>query len=136
MSRASRSLPHRSERRQAISSTGQLAADTERAAAEAKASAKNASGKEAEAKDRIERLKRGEAVAGLGKTVNFERVWREAGVTAADIKRMRMTDAIVQLGEVGFETLLDEIDKRHRTAEATARRKVLRQLLADPRRHQ
>lgn len=106
----------------------QIAAKVERKAAEAKTAAENATAEAEAAKDRITRLKRGKAVAGgLGKPVDAEQVLREAGWTTADIRRMRQTQAIVELGgEAGFEALLDEIDKRKRVAETTARRTVLR----------
>jgi hypothetical protein len=79
----------------------------------------------------------GGRLARLGEPVDFNQELRKAGWTAADFKRVWMTNAIVRLaGEAGFQALLDEIDKRHRAAEAPARRKVLQRLLADARRQQ
>ena len=90
----------------------QLAANAERAASKAKAQAASASVNATTAKERIERLNRGEAVSGgIGKPFDPERLFREAGWTTADFKRARITNAISQLG--GFEELLDEIGKRH-----------------------
>ena len=77
----------------------QLAATAEQKAAAAQTAARQAKTAAAAAKERIERLKRGEAVAGgLGKPVDLERLMREAGWTTADIRRMRQTQAIVELG--------------------------------------
>ena len=106
----------------------QLATAAERKAAEAQTVAEQANTSAKAAKERIERLKRGEAVAGgLGKPINVERLMREARMTAADIKRARQTTLIAELGgEPAFQELLDEIDKRKRVAETTARRTVLR----------
>jgi hypothetical protein len=103
----------------------QLAATAERTAAEAQAEADKARAEAEAAADRLDRLKRGEAVAGgLGEPVDIERVLREAGWTARDFNRARQTHAISELG--GFEELLEEINKRHRWAEDAARRVVLR----------
>ena len=102
----------------------QLATKAGHAAAEAKEQAANASTKAEAARDRVERLKRGEAVpGGLGKPVDIEQAFREAGWTATDFRRARQTTMISQLG--GFEELLDEIRKRQQSAETTARRTVL-----------
>jgi hypothetical protein len=83
------------------------------------------------AKDRIARLKRGEPVAGgLGKPVDIERIFRDAGWTAATFKAARQTAAIAELGgEAGFEELLSETHKRHEAAERAARRTVLRRVV-------
>lgn len=105
-----------------------LGAEAERKAAEAKAQAENASVAAEAARGRIERLKRGEAVAGgLGKPVDIERIFRNAGWTAADFKKARQTHMISELGgEAEFNELLDEIHKRQRGAEKAATRTVLR----------
>jgi hypothetical protein len=48
-------------------------------------------------------------------------------MTTADIKQARRTALIAELGgEAAFEELLDEIGKRHRSAERAATRAVLR----------
>ena len=106
----------------------QLATAAERKAAEAKAQAENAGAAAEAARGRIERLKRGEAVSGgLGKPVDIERLLREAGMTAAQIKDCRRTALIAELGgEAGFEELLAETHKRQRRAERAAKRAVLR----------
>jgi hypothetical protein len=106
----------------------QLAAAAERKVAEGQAAVERANTAGAAAEERIERLKRGEAVSGgLGKPIDVERIAREAGMTAADIKRARQTALIAELGgEAGFEKLLAEIGKRQRLAENAARRAVLR----------
>jgi hypothetical protein len=109
----------------------ELAASAQRTATEAKAQAEQANKRAEAAKDRVERLKRGEAVAGgLGKPVDIDQVMREAGITAATLKRIRQMHTIVELGgEAGFEALVNEIDKRQRSAETAARRTVLRRLV-------
>lgn len=110
---------------------GKLAAGAERTAIEAKQQAENATTKAEEAKDRVDRLKRGEVVTGgLGKPVDIEQIFRDAGWTAADFKAARQSTAIAKLGgEAGSEELLDEIGKRHKSAERAARRAVLRRLV-------
>ena len=109
----------------------QLAATAQQVASEARTQAENAAKKADAAKDRVARLKRGEAVTGgLGKPIDPERLSREAGMTTADIKRARQTRAIADLGgEAAFEELLNETNKRHRAAETAARRTVLRRLV-------
>jgi hypothetical protein len=105
-----------------------LAASAQHAAAESREQAKKASSKAAEAKDRVERLKRGEAVASrIGRPVDIEQIFREAGWTKADIEHARMTNTISRLG--GFEQLLDETNKRYRSAEASATRAVLKRVV-------
>jgi len=66
----------------------QLAATIEQAAIEAEARAESARAGAEAAKDRVDRLKRGEVVAGgFGRPLDVERIFRQAGMTPADIKR-------------------------------------------------
>lgn len=120
-------------------SNDHLAASAQQTATEAKAQAEYASGNAAAARDRGERLKRGEAVAGgLRKPMDMEQTMRAAGMTAASIRRALQTHMISELGgKAGFKELLDEMEKRKRAAENAAKRAVLkrqiRQALAEGR---
>jgi len=77
------------------------------------------------AKEKARRLQQGEAVAGgLKREVDMLRIMRDAGMTDRDIDHCRMINALSELG--GFEEFLAEVHKRHRRAEFTAARAVLR----------
>jgi hypothetical protein len=106
----------------------QVATLASQSAATTKAAAETARTKREEARGRIERLKRGEAVSGgLNKAPSFEEQLRQAGWTDRDLARCRMTAAIGDLG--GFEELLQEIHKRTDQATDAARRAVYEKLL-------
>jgi hypothetical protein len=103
----------------------QLAAKAERAAAGNQVAAAKAAGNAAAAKDRAERIRKGEDVpGGLGKPLTREdmvRMLREKfGWTASDFRHMEAVTAIGALGDEAFEEFLSEItDSR-----ARARREI------------
>ena len=76
------------------------------------------------AKDRVERIVRGEYVAGgLGKPKDIEAVLAEAGFTKADMRRARRT---ADLSKEEFEVVLAEKQRRSRAAsDWIPRRRVL-----------
>jgi hypothetical protein len=102
-----------------------LAATVETAIAGGQAVATDAGAKAATAKDRVERLKRGEDVpGGLGKPLTWkdaERICREAGLTRADMRdASRMHEVSTAFG---FETVMEMIHAdRDRAEKATVRR--------------
>lgn len=108
-----------------------LAATVERKIANGEAAATAAAEKAAAAKDRVERIRRGEdVVGGLGKPLtaeNFERIFREAGFTAGDI---RFSEFVAAVSEDVFDEALKEgarhIDKRHQRDFKADVRAVLR----------
>ena len=101
----------------------QVAATAERGIAENRSAADNAAANAAEAKERVERLKRGEDVpGGLGKPVDFDQICRDAGLSAADLRHY---ENVAALPEEVMPTLRDMI-----LAESErARRRLVRMLL-------
>jgi hypothetical protein len=79
------------------------------------------------AKERRERLQRGEEVrGGLGKPMTWEdaeRICREAGLSASDIQR---SIDISKLSEVEFDAMTEQILEATERAEKAAIRRVLR----------
>jgi hypothetical protein len=104
-----------------------LAAKAEHTAAEGEAEmAKAASHREA-ARERRERLERGEDMpGGLDKPLtreDLERILRDAGWTTSDIRR---SIDISKLSDVEFDAMLEQIHAARERAEKSATRRVLR----------
>jgi hypothetical protein len=95
-----------------------LVANAERAIVSGKSTAANAADKAAIAKERVERIKKGENVeGGLGKPVTLEdyhRILHEAGWTKRDIEH---SIQVSQVSDVfGFEAMMEELhDARERS---------------------
>jgi hypothetical protein len=91
----------------------QLVATAQRAVTEAEARKADAAAKIATAKDRIERIKRGEDVdGGLGKPLaqkDVFRILREAGWTMSTLRHMKLFNVAADF--VGLETVLVEMLK-------------------------
>jgi hypothetical protein len=101
-----------------------LIATAEKAMASGKAEMDKAAANAHSAKDRVARIQRGENVeGGYGKPADFHSVLREAGFTAADIRRCQAVAEISRRG--GFELLLREIMQRKERAETKAIRDML-----------
>jgi hypothetical protein len=109
-----------------------LAADASRKAAEAEAHAKYAAEKVATAKDRLDRLTKGEDVkGGLGKPMtwkDFERILKDAGLSDDDIRFMRE----FRLTEAEFDAFVEQSCELHRRHEKSDRWKVLREIKSRP----
>jgi hypothetical protein len=104
-----------------------LIATSERAVAVGQASIAEADAKTAAAKERLDRLARGEPVAGgFGKPMTLKEVIKAIGWTAIDLRRIRLTGAISKAG--GFDMLIAEIDRRREITEKSARRAVAARL--------
>jgi hypothetical protein len=105
-----------------------LAAEASRKAADAEAQAKAAAEKAAVAKDRIERLAKGEDVkGGLGKPMTWEdceKILKDAGQTDDDIRFMRE----FRLTEVEFDAFVKQSCELHHRREKSDRWKVLRKI--------
>jgi hypothetical protein len=102
-----------------------LVAQAERKIADGQSATANAAANAAIAKERIERLKRGENVeGGLGKPLSWEdceRIMREAGLTAADTRHAMQVNAVADA--FGFKTTLEAIlDAKERAERSVVRR--------------
>ena len=108
----------------------ELKAKAVQAIARDEAAAAKAAAEVAAAKDRIERIKRGEDVqGGLGKRVDFEQILRNAGWTTADLQHARV---MALLPEEAISRLVElELEAGERASRATARR-MARALLELP----
>jgi len=102
-----------------------LAARVERTAAKGEIERAKAAEHAARAKERVERIERGENVeGGLGKQqIDIEAILKQAGWTKADFKRARL---LHELGEGASEELLSEVMRRHKRGEDAAVRAVHR----------
>ena len=109
-----------------------LAAAAGGAAAGCEAEAAKADANAAVAKERVERLKKGEDVpGGLGRPFtreDCERILRDAGFTTSDFRNLEIVHEVSELG--GFEEMLKETHKMVERAERAASRAVLRRLLS------
>ena len=107
-----------------------LAAIASRKAAEAEAQAANAAAKAAVAKDRIERLAKGEDVkGGLGKPLTWVegvKILKDAGWTDDDIRFSQE----LRLTEPEFDAFVKQSCELHQRRENSDRWKVLRQIRA------
>jgi hypothetical protein len=102
-------------------------ATLERAIAAGQADIAEADAKTAAAKERLDRLARGEPVAGgFDKPITLKDVVKDAGWTASEVRRWLLTYAIGEAG--GFEMLMAEIGRRSDLAENSARRAVAAKL--------
>jgi hypothetical protein len=92
--------------------------------------ASDAAAKAAIAKERIERIKRGENVeGGLGKPLSLEechRIMREAGLTTGDIRHCEQMSTVCDV--FGDESIFKAIWERVRRASERAERSVVRNL--------
>jgi hypothetical protein len=109
-----------------------LAATASRTAAESEAGAKYAAAKAATAKERIDRLAKGEDVkGGLGKPMtreDYERILKDAGWSCDDINFSVALSGLDDGAEFeNYSKLMCELHHRH---EKTDRRKVLRKIKA------
>ena len=108
----------------------ELAAKSARIAADAESRAADAAMRAAVAKDRIERLAKGEDVSGgLGKPMtrkDYERILKDAGLTDDDIRFMRE----FTLTEAEFDAFVEQICELHQRHERSDRWKVLRKIRA------
>ena len=102
-----------------------LSAGAETRIAEQAAKAAEAGERAQAAKDRLERIRRGESVpGGLGKPLDVERALKAEGFTERDLRRMRL---MASLTKAEFATLCEqtrtkEIDANHKVVEREARR--------------
>ena len=102
--------------------------------ANGQSAAADAEGKASVARERVERIKRGENVeGGLGKPLTWEdceRIFRECGLTKSDMEHCRQ---VGQVSDVfGFETMLKAIHEARERAE----RNTVRKLQSRPLQHQ
>jgi hypothetical protein len=96
-----------------------------REAADIKAAREAATKEIAAANGRLDQLAKGEDIkGGLGKPVDVEKMLRDAGVTAKEMRQWRQTAFISDMG--AFDELLKESQSSMRRAEAAAHRRVLR----------
>ena len=102
-----------------------LAARAERTAAEGEVERAKAAEHAARAKERVERIERGENVeGGLGKQqIDVEAILIDAGWTKADFRRARR---LAELGDRASEELSAEVMRRHKRGEDVAIRAVHR----------
>jgi len=113
-----------------------LAASVESSIAKGKASAADAAANAAAAKERAERIRNGEDVAGgLGKPMtseDAEAIMRKAGMTKQDIEHCRRVNLLHELGgEEAFERYLSELWPKFERAERAAKKALVRRMLKD-----
>jgi hypothetical protein len=110
-----------------------LIASAEKKIAEQTASAAEAAERAAVAKDRLERIKRGETVpSGLGKRLDFAKLMRKAGITPSLLKRAELLGSLtaeefegfLEKKHVGFEAM-DKAMNREARQILRARRRAL-----------
>jgi hypothetical protein len=111
-----------------------LAATVETAIAEGQSAAADAADKVTVAKDRVERLRRGEDVpGGLSKPItpeDYERILRDAGMTTSDIRHCDDLHALHEIvHKIGGETAWNEVKREMRDAGERAQRAAVRKLL-------
>jgi hypothetical protein len=88
-----------------------------------------ADAKLAAAKDRIERIQRGETVAGGFDKVDIAKTFKDAGWTASDIKNAGSLATITEVGgEAAFQAVLQEGMRRHKLADRAPTRTIARRL--------
>jgi hypothetical protein len=108
-----------------------LAASAERAITNGRANVEKAAANAAVAKERIERIKRGENVeGGLGKPLSLEEchhIMREAGLTAGDIKHCVRVHRVSHA--FGFEEMCKAIHEARDRAERNIVRKLHRRIV-------
>jgi hypothetical protein len=106
---------------------GQLIAKAEGKIAAIKVEAEKCAAKVAEAKDRAERLKRGEDVAsGLAKPPNMEKMLRDSGWTTRDINHARWLSEVCDA--FGNEGVFKRMFEESSTAERREERRIVRRL--------
>jgi hypothetical protein len=105
----------------------QLIAKAEAAVAHGRKAALEAEANEAEAKDRVEKLKRGEDVpGGFAPPPDFDRIMRDAGLTARDIAHMQL---LASLPEEVIPLICDAALKASEREGRAATRRIARALL-------
>jgi hypothetical protein len=106
-----------------------LVANAERAIAGGQSAAADAAGKAAIAKERVERIKKGENVEGGPKpftSEDYERILRDAGWTKRDIED---SIQVAQVSNVfGFEAMMEETHKARERSERNVVRKLYRRI--------
>jgi hypothetical protein len=107
-----------------------LAADAERKIRENRAAAQNAARNADEARQRVERLKRGEDVpGGFSPPPDFERLLRDAGLTGRDITHMRLMAALPQEAVPAIaRAAVKAMDREHRAAARRYARALIEEL--------
>jgi ATP-dependent exoDNAse (exonuclease V) beta subunit len=96
-----------------------------RVAADLKAAQEAATKEVCAARDRLDRLAKGDDVkGGLGKPIDLDEVLRKAGVTKKELRRWKQIALISDLG--AGDELLNETIKSFRRAETATHRKVLK----------
>jgi hypothetical protein len=102
----------------------------EQAVASSQAVMIEADAKIADARERVERIKRGENLTGgFGKPPDLERALRNAGWTASDLNQARLLAAITDAGgEAAFEAVLQEGRRRHKLGDRAAVLTIARRL--------
>ena len=104
-----------------------LLVSTERAIAASQASMAEADDKIAAVKERLERLCRGEAVAGgFGKPMTSAEMMKAIGWSESDMRRAALLAAIDDAG--GWDTMMAEIHSRREASEKAAIRAVAKKL--------
>jgi hypothetical protein len=108
----------------------QLVANAEAAIAQNRAAAENAEKNATEAKDRIERLKRGDDVpGGLSPPPDFEQILRDAGFTGRDIAHMRLMAALPEEAITAIsKAAVKAMDREGRAAARRYSRTLIEQL--------
>jgi hypothetical protein len=114
-----------------VSGHKEVVATAEQAIASGEAEIAKATANIATAKNRVERIKRGENVqGGFGKPhtrEDFERELIKAGFTKSQLRRaMLLAELSAELGEAGWEEFLQETHKARERAVTALARKVLR----------
>jgi hypothetical protein len=106
-----------------------LMAEVERAIAVGSEAMNDAAARIADAKDRAERLRKGEDVpGGLGKPKDKERILRNAGWTTADIRHREL---LASLPEEATDVMIDASMKARKRAERATARRLGRKLRDD-----
>ena len=107
----------------AASVANAIAAQQERAAV--------AAGHVGTAKDRIERISRGDDLqGGLGKSAALDDILKDAGFTSRDFRHMERVGAISKVGDGAVKELLEECKKRSEQAYNAAVSAVFRKYYA------
>jgi hypothetical protein len=106
-----------------------LIAKAEATVAEESARATQAAERVEAARDRLARLKRGEAVAGgLGKRMDVEAMFKAAGLTPSDIRRIELS-AQANLTDAEFDAMVKRIVKNEIAAGDKVHERELRRII-------
>lgn len=106
-----------------------LISKAEKARNEAEAAAADAGARAADARQRIERIDRGEDVdGGLTGPIDIEKMLRDMGFTKSDLDHMRTVAEIEHFGEAAFERLIEMHCDDSQQRDKVLARRLLRQL--------